>query len=375
MRFNYYCPTKIHFGDEGLRALPQYLSDYKNIALVVHKGFNEKYGYPDRVIEFLKGKKVKLVDDITPNPKIEEICSYSKDEYANIDAVIGLGGGSAIDAAKAFSVHISRPEDLEEMFLNDRNIDFIIKPVYAIPTTAGTGAEMSKGCILTSKKMKIKKGLRGNSLFPEAAILVPELTLSVSVQKTMETGFDALTHAIETFVSKKSSPITRLYSRKAIRIVFETLPLLSRNPDNLENRSKMLYSSMLMGINLANASTCMPHRLQYPVGALTDTGHGRGLAALYPAWVKSTYTKSQDKFAEINDIYNSIYPDEAGENEEGWEFIDKFLKRINLVVSLGDIGLSSDNIEELVNGVTGSLDADPGYSGVGLLESIYSQSF
>ena len=115
----------------------------------------------------------------------------------------------------------------------------------------------------------------------------------------METGFDVLAHGAESYLAVKANPFSEMLSEKAIRIAGECLPILWNQPAHPEAREKMCFASMLMGMNLANVGTCLPHRMQYPVGAATDTSHAAGLLALYPAWIRYEYDVNQEKVRDI----------------------------------------------------------------------------
>tara|TARA_B100000609_G_scaffold199699_1_gene207081 strand:+ start:50483 stop:51631 length:1149 start_codon:yes stop_codon:yes gene_type:complete len=289
----------------------------------------------------------------------------------NCDGVIGLGGGSPMDAAKAASVIAPSSKPLED-YLSGKEKNFSQKIFsIAIPTTAGTGAELSQGAIITWEEKAQKVGVRGSLVKPDLAVVDPRLTLSVPKRSTQITGFDVFTHAVETYISKKSNPIVETFSRQAIRGVARYLPRVLKDLDNLNARTQMSYYSMLMGYNLANSSTCLPHRLQYPLGVKTQTEHAFGLAALYPSWVKTTHGSSPEKFQAISQILS----DELGVADEGIEFtLKEFLKTIGLEPNLSSMDLTEADAKELASLVSGSLDNDPWWSEGKDLVSIYTQA-
>jgi len=170
--------------------------------------------------------------------------------------------------------------EIEPFFYGGREPGKVL-PLVAIPTTAGTGSELSKAAIITDESRKIKKGIRGAALYPKVAIVDSVFTESVPYNITMETGFDVLAHGLESYISKSASPYTEMQSEQALRIVGTYLPALAENLQDREAREKMSFASMIMGINLGHASTCLPHRMQYHLGAHTDTSHGAGLEALF----------------------------------------------------------------------------------------------
>ena len=199
--------------------------------------------------------------------------------------------------AKAVAAGAGTSEDIDEYFYNGRELVDHVLPVIAIPTTAGTGSELSKAAIITDDVRRIKSGIRGAGLYPKVAIVDSIFTESVPYHITMETGFDVIAHAMESYISNAASPFTRMQSEYAAAIAGKMLPRLASDMQDTEARKYMSYASMIMGINLGNASTGLPHRLQYPLGAMTDTSHGAGLSALYTAWVYYEQLYSQRETA------------------------------------------------------------------------------
>ena len=245
-------------------------------------------------------------------------------------------------------------------------------PIIAIPTTAGTGSELSKAAIITDEERKVKNGIRGTALYPRLAIVDSWFTETVPFKVTMETGFDVLAHAIESYISRAATPYTEMQSEYAIRIVGKYLPRLAENLQDVEAREKMSLASMIMGINLGNASTCLPHRLQYPLGAHTDTSHGQGLAALFPAWVRYEYRYSGEKMKKVIKILADI---NCKDDTDVVESISKFIKSLGLPITLRETGIEQSLISEMINEVSGSIEKDPAAQDKDIIEKIYHTAF
>jgi len=208
------------------------------------------------------------------------------------------------------------------------------------------------------------------------AIVDPNCTLGLPVPLTMRTGFDVLTHATESFLSRKRSEYTTMLSRQAMTTVFEYLPTLQTEPTQLEARTKLAFASMLAGINLALSSTCLPHRLQYPLGALTDTPHAEGLAALYPAWLKSTLPHARAELAE-GARWLGLGTNESDEEALATAFVERllgFISEIGMERRLSDFGVDETMAAGMVEQVTGNLAADPGDTSPEALRRIYVSS-
>ena len=287
--------TRVYFGKnitfEALKKERTLLSG--NVIIITTGRSLNTLGYVEKLkndILSLGSSEVITFENISPNPKLSEIkTAIELGKINKVNVVIGFGGGSAIDAAKAAAAGIGYNGDIEDFLFERNQPEIETLPIIAIPTTAGTGSELSKGAIISSAEHKIKKGIRGDVLLPSVAIVDTEYTYSVPKQVTMETGFDVLAHAVESYVSVKSNRFSEMLSREAIHIVGECVNNLREDLQNKAARDKRCYASMIMGINLANIGTCLPHRMQYPIGAITDTSHAAGLAALYPSWIMYEY--------------------------------------------------------------------------------------
>lgn len=371
-------PTQVFFGrniwKEALQEQEAILTG--NIMIVTTGRSLIRLGYLDALEEQVKRltlvKKVIIFDHVSANPRLseaEEGIRLGKKEQINV--VIGFGGGSAIDMAKAVAAGVGG-EELEDLFYREKEPGKRTLPIIAMPTTAGTGSELSKAAILTDDGREMKSGIRGRALYPKIAIIDSIFTESVPVRITMETGFDVLAHAIESYVSKASSPYTQMQSEYAVRIVGEALPHLALKPEDTAAREKMSYASMIMGINLGNASTCLPHRLQYPLGAHTDTSHGLGLAALYTAWVTYEYEYAGDK---LKKVMHLLTGKNCQGSAEAVEAMRSFLKGLGLPVSMHEIGVTESLIDRMVGEVTGSIQNDLVAQDEHIIEKIYRKAF
>ena len=290
-QFESYSRTLIRFGCGTLGDIGNLASRLGDKALLVTgRSSMRQLGVMDRVKKLLKVSGVDSVDfeAITPNPDIRIVQEgVNIGRKNNINLIIALGGGSAIDAGKAIAAAVRSPFTIKELFhkKNGAEVTEDALPVLAVPTTAGTGSELSKGAILNDEEEKSKGGLRSEYIIPRIALVDPELTLSLSEFMTAETGFDAFTHAFETFFSKAANLMTRMHSETSLRLVGKYLPIAMENGRDINAREHLAFASMLMGYNLAYSSTCLPHRLQYPLAVNTGASHGCGLSTLYPAWL------------------------------------------------------------------------------------------
>ena len=217
MNFNLNIPTRIHFGCGILKdAIIKEEKLFSGIVLIVSTEDIDRLGFTDIIADAVNSLPnvegtVKYCN-ITANPKINEVNKgIDLAIENNVKVVIGVGGGSALDAAKTIAAGTGAKEHIDRYFFEGIQPDERTLPIVAIPTTAGTGSEMSKSGILSCPEKKMKTGVRGENLYPSVAIVDPELTYTVPMRITMETGFDVLAHAIESYLSKASNYFTHIY--------------------------------------------------------------------------------------------------------------------------------------------------------------------
>lgn len=369
-------PTRIHFGRKILQDVLNKEEEYfqGNILLITTGRTLISLGYVDSLKNALQRlprvNKVTVYDQISANPQLQEITSAAKiGKESYVDTVVGFGGGSAIDAAKATAAVIGTGYCVDELFYKHIEPDERTLPVIAIPTTAGTGSELSKAAIVSDNRQHVKGGIRGRNLYPKLAIVDSIFTETVPFKVTMETGFDVLAHAMESYVSRAASSYTRMLSEQAVRIVGNELVKLGKELSDEDAREKMSYASMIMGINLGNASTALPHRLQYPLGAHTCTSHGAGLAAIYSAWIYYEYEVNPEKVSYLlglltgeKDIYSS---------REAFDVMKGYLEKLELPTTLDELGVTEDMLPVLADEVSGNLANDKLSDKVDIVSQIY----
>jgi len=377
--FNLSIPTKIFFGEGILdEAFKQNKDILKGIVMIITgKRSMRRLGYIELIETALKKyndiSEIIVFEGISPNPKVSEINDAIRVGLENnANVVLGLGGGSAIDAAKAAAVGIGAKENINEYVLNGKTPSKKTLPIIAIPSTAGTGSELSKGAIISFPERNIKTGIRGENIYPKVAIVDPRFTYELPKRITCETGFDVFTHATETYISKKSNAFTEMLSIEVLKILSEYLPLLTKDLNNKKAREKMSYSSMLMGINLGNASTCLPHRLQYPIGAKTDTSHSAGLASIYKSWIYHSYEYSVEKFNRIGTILSGK---KCSDKVEVMNSITKFMESIDIDINLIELGIKQHELPELIDNVSGNIENDPASFDENIIEKIYLTAY
>jgi len=302
------------------------------VAIITDPGLVE-VGIDQPVIEALKNENIEscLFKEVEPDPRIEtanKAAAFVKEHKA--DLIVGLGGGSAMDIAKAAAVICTNPDPIETY----SGINLVPKPglpVVLIPTTAGTGSEVTSISVLSNTEKKIKAGVVSDYMFARCAFLDPALTVKLPPPVTASTGLDALVHAMESYVGKRASFITEPLAFSAMEMIAKYLRRAYADGSDIEARSGMLQGSLLAGLAFANTQTGAAHACSHSLGAFFHIPHGIATALMLPAVMKFNCIAATEKFSNIASAF--------GENIEGLSPIEAANRSVDAVVRLiEDIG-------------------------------------
>lgn len=308
-------PVRIHMGDDSMDLLGREASALGRRALVIAGASAKANGSLQRAADLMaaSGLSVEAFTEVSGEPTLSIVeKALSAARAWGADVLVGLGGGSQMDVAKALSGLIHAQGETQEYF-GGRAIDHRTVPWIAVPTTSGTGAEVTMNAVLTDEGAQQKKSIRGEALYARVAIVDPVLTLSVPPATTAYSGADALCQAIEPFVSLGAMPLTDALCREAIALIAGALVTAYEDGGDLAARRDMHYASLMAGIALANARLGAVHGMAHPIGCRHHLPHGLVCALLLPYVMEWNLPVAAGRYAEVAALMGV---DTAGMNTE-----------------------------------------------------------
>ncbi|KXG44957.1 bifunctional acetaldehyde-CoA/alcohol dehydrogenase [Tepidibacillus decaturensis] len=401
-------PSKIYFESGSV----QYLEKMPEIsrALIVTDPMMVKLGYVDRVLYYLRKRQnyvhSEIFSEVEPDPSVETVLKGAElMRQFQPDVIIALGGGSAMDAAKGMWLFYEYPgekfEHMKQKFMDIRKRVYKFPKLgekaklVAIPTTSGTGSEVTSFAVISDKKNNIKYPLADYELTPDVAIIDPDFVMTVPKSVTADTGMDVLTHAIEAYVSVMANDYTDALAMKAIQLVFEYLPKAYHNPNDKVAREKMHNASCIAGMAFANAFLGINHSLAHKLGGEFHIAHGKANSILLPYVIRYNATKPT-KFVSFpkydHFIANERYAKiarmlglKARTTEEGVqsliEAIIQLAKELNMPLTIKEAGIDEKTFEAKVEELAEKAfedqctTANPRYPLVSELATIYREAF
>jgi alcohol dehydrogenase len=321
-----------------------------HILLVSDHGVQEA-GWTYRVESSLKGEglNVTTFNEVTPNPREEEVmqgAALYKEQ--GCDAIVSVGGGSPMDCAKGIGVVVAQGGHILDYEGVDR-ISVPIPPLICLPTTAGTGAEVSQFCIITDQKRRVKIAIVSKATVPDVALIDPEPTTTMDSHLTACTGLDALVHAFEAYVSNTSSPLTDRHALAAIGMLNENLLTAIESPKDMATRGKVALASLEAGLAFSNAILGAVHAMAHSLGGLLDLPHGECNAILLEHVVKYNFPEAEERY---RDVTQALGVKTGGLNSE--DLLQALLDRlrelrtaVGVTSTLGQLGVKTEDLDAL----------------------------
>ncbi|MCD6497823.1 MAG: iron-containing alcohol dehydrogenase [Deltaproteobacteria bacterium] len=351
MKATFQFPTRILFGQKVIEDLPDELKSLHGwSALVVTDKGLVKAGIVSRVVEVIKtaGMKAEVFDEVSANPTGEQVeAGALAFKAARADCIVGLGGGSSMDAAKAIQLRIHHHEPLrvyDDLLGGDCKITGSLPPLAAVPTTSGTGSEVSRSAVVTLRDVGRKVVIFSPRLMPHVAVCDPELTYGLPGRITAETGMDAFSHSLEALVSKGYHPMADGIALRGIRMVAKNLPIAVTEPKNAKARQEMMMAST-MGAVAFQKGLGVIHSLAHALGAVVGVSHGLANALIMPHAIRFNAKAAPGPLA---DVAAALGVTGKQNGDSAAEAVEALLKRIGLIDGLAQAGVTEEHVPSIV---------------------------
>ena len=354
--FNYFQPTEIVFGRGRVAEIGQFAAKYgKRCLLVTVPEFPAVAPLYARVKQYLvdAGLEVSHFDGVIPNPTTDVVTAGADIAKAmKSEVIIGLGGGSSMDTAKAIAVEASHEGTAWDYLHYKTPPTSKTLPIICISTTSGTGSQTTPCAVMTKRENKDKSAIWHSNIFAKVAIIDPELMLTLPKSITAMTGFDAFAHNFEAFLSVGTNPYVETLAIEGIKLILKNLPVVLEDGSNLEAREAMAWADTLGGLNISSAGVTLPHGLGMQIsGHCPAITHGQSLAITYPEFTRFTWKSAISKFATVGRLFNaglaSVGDEQAA--EQCCVEIDNFLKKIGMWICFKDFGITAQEIREIAD--------------------------
>lgn len=358
--FEFYSPVKIVTGiGESLKLHKWVESFCAKSVLVVADGNVAKTDSFQNMIDSMeeKGITFEIFSDTIPEPPMGLIDDLAQRmRKSDFDLVVAVGGGSPMDTAKAVCMLKNNEGRIKDyLFGGSKTPVNPSVPLICIPTTAGSGSEVSCASVIEDTEEHVKLSCTHPNLYAKVAILDPLMQIGMPAMVTAGTGMDAMTHAIESYTSKNSSVFSEMYSRKAIAIIAKHLPIVMKEPNNLESRMMMAQASNIAAIAMANGGLGAIHGISQSIGGVAHTPHGITNAILLPKVMKYNYKGAIDKFADIAEILGVDISKMS--KEEAAKAAGEEIARLNAEIGIPDnitsINVTEDMFPDIIDGTMG----------------------
>jgi alcohol dehydrogenase class IV len=352
--FEYQQAGEIIFGNGRISEVGSLVSRHGRRCLVVsgpsEGALRDLYPIVGDLLEHV-GLDWEHFDGVRPNPTVDIVSTGAKlAKKFKADVVLGIGGGSSLDTAKAIAVEATHEGTSWDYRFFKRKPSSKTLPVIAVGTTSGSGSQATQVAVITNTTSRDKSALASPHLIPQLAIVDPQLTLSVPSIVTATTGFDVFGHAFESILNPRSNAASELFAWEALRRVIRDLPTAVREGANLAARTSMAWADTLAGMSICRAGVALPHGIAMAVGGMfPSTPHGLALASVYRACFEFTWESAVSVFARLARMLEpsleNVGASEAAAASPG--LLVKFMSEVGLTFSLKDFGISKGELPAL----------------------------
>lgn len=340
------------FGIEAHKLTGQYAHNLgaQKIMVVTDPGVINA-GWTQSILESLENYKIEYVvySDVSPNPRgFQVLAGAELFQTHQCDAIVAVGGGSPMDCAKGIGIVHTNQQHIFD-FEGVDEVKIPAPPLICIPTTAGSSADVSQFAIINNSEEKVKIAIISKKVVPDVSLIDPMTTITMDAYLTACTGIDALTHAIEAYVSNANSAITDLNALESIRLIKNFLLLSINNPKNLEYRSQVMLASLYAGLAFSNASLGAVHAMSHSLGGLLDSAHGECNAILLDHVIDFNYDAVPDRYKNIAKAFGlEVKEDQFSDTKyQLIESIQNFKQLTGITNTLSELGISRDHLSNL----------------------------
>jgi alcohol dehydrogenase class IV len=375
--FSFWLQTDSRFGEGIVQQLPDTLKEWgvSRVCAVIDGGVRSNE-HVAKLKERLNDtfSTVFVAESEVAEPDYDYLDQFKSQISADYDVMIAIGGGSTLDLAKATSVLVTNPGPA----ISFRGFNLIKKPgipVVAIPSTAGTGSEITPNAVFTDKKEMRKLGINTNLYVPKLALLDPLMTISCPRSVTVSSGVDAIVHTLESYVAKRTNPVSRMFAREAFRLLFHNLPAVLSDPQNVQLRARVQRGAFCAGIGLMNSGAGPAGALSYPLGVHFQVPHGIAGGVFVSRIARFNAERGYTDYAELYDLIEgadlSLSPQDKA--LRFCDEMDRMLLSLEIPNTLESFGVTRSDVPMLAEQtmlLSGALDQNPVAFGIAEVESV-----
>jgi len=340
-KFDYFMPVHVCFEADASKRIGRFITG-KNV-LIISDPFLYQNGTAERIGQSLKEQDVRYFYHIEPNPSCESVDAAAKEaRLIKADCIIGLGGGSALDVAKITACLTTNEGSIYDYYAGgERTLKSRETMLICVPTTAGTGSEVTNVAVFTNQKAGVKMPMVSRSFWADVAIVDYKLTFTLPPAVTASTGMDAFCHAIEAYWNRESVDICDMPAMDAMKLIKENIELAYKEPENETARVNIMKASLFAGIAFSQTRTTGIHAISFPLTSEFHASHGAACAVTLPAFIKKSKEEAEEKMQILADYLGCESVDDLSET------IEKLMTAINLPTRLHQLGVKASDLEHI----------------------------